>query len=131
MSDDDLVDRLLDNAYSHHVISSDVDDVNLYGSKHKRRVTGGAVNRLIQSGLEPEVYQAVNWWCLVFVPLLPLGTYAVADFTDTVPDGDDHSRSFRVRMDWSQAILHAIIGFVALIGTGLLICFAVVRSGTT
>ena len=130
MSDGDLVDRLLDDAVSHHVISSDVDDVNLYGSKHKRRIAGAAAERLMQSGLEPEVYQAVSWWCLVFVPLVPLGTYAVADFTELLPDGDDHSRCVRVQMDWSQAILHAMMGITVVGIVGLAIWLAVLHAST-
>ncbi|QEG40193.1 hypothetical protein UC8_21990 [Roseimaritima ulvae] len=130
MSDGDLVDRLLDDAISHHVISSDVDDVNLYGSKHRRRVAGPTADRLTQSGLEPEIYQAVSWWCLVFIPLVPLGTYAVADFRELLPDGDDHSRCFRVQMDWSQATLHAMIGMAVVVTVGLATWFAVVHANT-
>lgn len=131
MSDDAVVDLLLDDTFSRHVISSDVDDVNLYGSKYRRRIAGAAGERLMQNGLEPVVYQAINWWCLVFVPLVPLGTYAVADYKELLADGTDQSRTFRVQMDWSQAIIHATIGSIAVLIIGFLIWFACARGATT
>lgn len=123
LSDDDLVNQLLDEAESRHFISSDVDDYNFYGSKFKRRMTGPAAERLIQNGLLPEVYQAVYWWCLVFIPILPKGTYAVVDFKEMLPDCNDHSRAFEVQMDWSQVVSHALIAATILSSVGLVVWF--------
>lgn len=130
MSDADLVDRLLDDAIACQVIISDVDDVIFYGEKHKRRTTGKAAARLVRCGFELEVYQAVRWRCLVFLPLVPLGTCAVADSAKIAPGGDDHTRCFRVRTDWSQAVSHALVGISVMLGIGLAVWFALANRGS-
>ena len=95
----------------------------LVGTATKRRLQGIHAERLTDAGLSPNVYLAIRWWCLFFIPVVPLGAYAVADYNSIDrPLSDPHSRSFAVAMDWRAALIQATIGFVAVaitIGIGL------------
>ena len=54
--------------------------------------------------------------------LLPLGTYAVADYKDVDrPFSDPHSRAFRVAMDWHQVGVQAIAGLSITVLLALLV----------
>ena len=55
--------------------------------------------RMIDAGLEPVVWQAIEWVCLAFVPVFPLGTRIVASSRDDSPNGDDYGRSIPIAMD--------------------------------
>jgi hypothetical protein len=50
------------------------------GTRKKRRLHGNQSEQLTQAGLVPNVYLAIRWWCLGFIPVVPLGAYAVADY---------------------------------------------------
>lgn len=114
VADEELAALLTDEAASRHDVFGDVADVNFYGFKHRRTLSGAAAQRMIDAGLEPTVRQAVEWWCLVFVPVFPIGTRIVASYRDHLPDGDDHGRSIPTAMDWRQACVHAMFGVFGL-----------------
>ena len=110
LPDEQLSLLLTEDGISRHDVFSEVADMNLYGRKHLRTLTGAAAQRMIDAGLEPTVRQSVEWWCFVFVPVIPVGTRIVASYRDALPDGDDHGRSIPTAMDWRQAFGHAILG---------------------
>ena len=103
-------------------------DVNLYGFKHRRTLSGAAAQRMIDAGLEPTVRQAVEWWCFVFVPVFPIGTRIVASYREDLPDGDDHGRSIPSAMDWIQASVHAMLGILGLAIVASIIVSAIWRA---
>ncbi|MCD0459087.1 hypothetical protein [Roseiconus lacunae] len=114
ITEEELSTLLTDETASRHDVFGDVADVNLYGFKHRRTLSGAASQRMIDAGLEPTVRQAVEWWCFVFVPVFPIGTRIVASYRDDLPDGDDHGRSIPTAMDWRQASVHATLGILGL-----------------
>ncbi len=85
------------------------------GTTTKRRLQGIHAERLTDAGLAPNVYLAIRWWCLFFIPVVPLGAYAVADYTSIDrPLSDPHSRAFPVVMDWRTALIQATLGLAAV-----------------
>ena len=85
------------------------------GTATKRRLQGIHAQRLTDAGLAPNVYLAIRWWCLFFIPVVPLGAYAVADYNSIDrPFSDPHSRAFPVAMDWRTALIQATLGLVAV-----------------
>lgn len=113
LSDDDLAALLTDQAASRHEVFGDMADVNLYGYKHRRALAGAAAQKMIDAGLDPTVHQAVEWWCLAFVPVYPRETRIVAPYREML-DGDDYGRSIPTAMDWRQACIHATLGIFGL-----------------
>ncbi len=121
ISDDELSTLLVDESSSRHEVFGDIGDVNLYGAKHRRKIAGSPAERMTRAGLYPDVYQSVEWWCFVFVPIVPIGTRIVAMYREGLPDGDDHGRSIPTTMDWAQASIHAIVGILGLGVTALVL----------
>jgi len=112
-SDDELARRILEERESPR---SRWDFSAIIGSRFRRKLQGVEADRLVDSGLVPEVYQGIRWWCLLFIPLVPIGTCAVADYKQIDrPFSDDHSRSFPVAMDWFQTGVHVMIGLSVLL----------------
>jgi hypothetical protein len=85
------------------------------GTATKRRLQGIHADRLTDAGLAPNVYLAIRWWCLFFIPLVPLGAYAVADCNSIDrPFSDPHSRAFPVAMDWRTVLIQGTLGIAAV-----------------
>jgi hypothetical protein len=85
------------------------------GTATKRRLQGTDAERLADAGLAPNVYLAIRWWCLFFIPMIPLGAYAVADYNSIDrPFSDPHSRAFPVAMNWRTALIQMTFGLVAV-----------------
>ena len=112
ISDSEMVDAMLDERTK--------DDPcpgfsTLIGTTTKRCLRGANSECLAEHGLVPNVYLAIRWWCLLFIPLVPLGAYAVSDYKSIAhPFSDPHSRAFPVAMDWRQARLQGAIGIASL-----------------
>lgn len=87
----------------------------LIGTATKRRLPRIHAERLTDAGLSPDVYFAIRWWCLFFIPVVPLGAYAVADYNSIDrPFSDPHSRAFPVAMDWRTACVQATLGLAVV-----------------
>ena len=85
------------------------------GTTQRRKLQGNHSERLSDTGLVPDVYLAIRWWCLVFIPIIPLGAFAVADYNSIDrPFSDPHSRAFPVSMDWRIACTQAAVGLAAI-----------------
>ncbi|PNY37705.1 hypothetical protein C2E31_06385 [Rhodopirellula baltica] len=125
LTDEELAALLIDEGSSRHEVFGDVADVNLYGFKHRRTLAGTAAQKMIDAGLEPTVRQAVEWWCFVFVPVLPLDTRIVASYRDLLPDGDDHGRSIPTVMDWLQVLAHAMLVIIGLAIVAIVVVSAI------
>ena len=75
----ELLRQLLAGEGTRDLVMGDHSDIQLYGAKHRTRLTGSMAAQAEQAGLEPQVYQAVVWWCLVFVPIWPQTTCLVLE----------------------------------------------------
>jgi len=127
LTDEQLATRLVDETSSRHEVFGDLADINLYGSKYRRTLSGAAAQKMIDAGLEPKVRQAVEWWCFVFLPVIPRETRIVVDYHDLLPDGDDHGRSIPTAMDWRQALTHATFGIVGLVIVAIILVLVIFR----
>jgi len=89
----------------------DVSDTQIYGRKHLRRLTGSLADAAQDAGCEPIVYQAVLWWCLVFIPFIPLKVYFVIPCLECDDhDGDaEQYRGLRTQWDAMQVAAHYCI----------------------
>ena len=106
---DAIVRRLIDGTDTEKLVFYDVSDCQFYGRKHRRKLTGTLAAEAESAGCVPTVYQSVLWFCLVFVPVWPLGTYFIipCDECDD-PDGDaDQYRGIRAKRDMSQVVIHS------------------------
>lgn len=114
---DALVQQLIAGSNIEDLVFYDVSDCQLYGRKHLRRLTGELARNADAAGCEVVVYQCVLWWCLVFIPVRPLGVYVVLPRRECDdPDGDaDQYRGLRVQWDWSQIAFQYLITFMLLL----------------
>jgi hypothetical protein len=112
ISDSDLVAAMLDDSTRRdHCPGFSA----FIGMPRKRRFDGSDSKRFTDAGLSPHVYFAIRWWCLCFLPVVPLGAYAVADYRSIDrPFSDPHSRAFPVAMDWRIAAVQAALGLAAV-----------------
>ena len=118
ISDSELVNAILDERTSRDPCPG---FSAFFGTTKKRKLHGSHSEQLTNAGLVPNVYLAIRWWCLCFIPVVPLGAYAVVDYNSIDrPFSDPHSRAFPVAMDWRIACIQAAIG-IAAIATTLII----------
>ena len=120
---DAVVRRLIDGTNTETLVFYDVSDCQIYGRKHRRKLSGALAAEAESVGCVPTVYQSVLWFCLVFVPVWPLGTYFImpCSVCDD-PDGDaDQYRGVRAKWDTSQVTLHywALAAQVLVVAFGL------------
>lgn len=108
---DETIDQLLSGKDVDDLVFYDVSDCHLYGRKNTRRLQGKEAERAVAAGCEPIVYQSVLWWCLVFIPVRPIGVYVVMPRTECDdPDNNaDQYRAIRVRRDRGQIALHYLV----------------------
>lgn len=105
---DELVVRLIEARDTTTLAFYDVSDCQLYGCKKKRVLTGALADRADEAGCIPTVYQAIHWFCLVCIPVWPIGTFLVMQekMCDD-PDRDaDQFRCIRVETDLAQTFTH-------------------------
>ena len=115
-----IIERLIEGKETEDLAFYDVSDRQLYGRKNRQRLTGDVARRATESGCDTVVFQSVLWWCFVYVPVVPLGVYAVMPKLECdAPDGDAiQYRGIRISWDWRQIGVHYAILAVcmALIG---------------
>ena len=109
---DDVVARLIDGRDTETLAFYDVSDCQIYGRKHRQKLSGVLADAAKSAGCEPIVYQTVLWWCLVYMPVVPLGTYFVIPCVECDdPDGDaEQYRGVRAELDSSQiAVQYSVV----------------------
>ena len=111
---DEIVDDLIRGNTAKTIHIEDVSDCHLYGCKHRRELGDERGAAATSQGLSPEIYQSTYWFCLVYLPVYPIATYAVIPFQDCEDsDSDvDQYRCIEVKTDWVQ------IGWTALLAWG-------------
>lgn len=120
---DDIVARLIDGADAETLAIYDVSDCQIYGRKHRRKLTGALADAAASAGCRPTVYQSVLWWCLVYMPVCPLGTYFLIPCVGCDdPDGDAQQyRGVRAQRDVSQIAFHYLVLFFLLTAVGFVV----------
>jgi len=110
---DENVRRLISGKDVETLAFYDVSDEQLYGRKHRRRLSDDLAEDARLAGCEPVVYQSVLWWCLVYIPVRPLAVYLVMPCLECDdPDGDaDQYRGIRVKWDSRQIACHYLVTF--------------------
>jgi hypothetical protein len=95
----------------------DASDEQLYGRKHRRRLSGSVAAEAEAAGCVPVVFQSVLWWCLVYLPIVPRGVFYVMPCVECDdPDGDaDQYRAVPGQWDWQQVLVHYLVGFTVLL----------------
>ncbi|TWU01013.1 hypothetical protein Pla52n_43840 [Stieleria varia] len=115
-----IVERLIAGSETDSLVFYGVSDHQLYGRKNRIRLSGDVAKLAEDAGYDPIVYQSVLWRCLVFIPVVPLGVFAVIPKLecDDDPDRDaDQYRGIRMAWDWSQIRIQYGVVF----GTALLL----------
>ena len=99
----------------------DVSDIQIYGRKHLRRLSGFQADMAQEVGCEPLVYQAVLWWCFVYIPIVPLKVYFVIPCLEC-DDPDDDAEQFRgVQAPWdsNQVTIHFMVTTLLLLAVAV------------
>ncbi len=118
----EIIERLIEGDGTRDLAFYDVSDHQLYGRKHHRRLTGDTAKRAADAGCDAIVYQSVLWWCFVFIPIVPLGVFAVIPKLECDdPDGDaDQYRGIPIDWDWRQiGLQYAIVTLATLSISGV------------
>lgn len=92
-----------------------VSGMQIYGIKSPRRFGGELAESAIAADCEPFVFQTVLWWCFVFVPVFPKGTYVVLPCVESDDRDADLYRAIRIATDYAQIAFHYTIVFVLMI----------------
>jgi hypothetical protein len=84
----------------------------LYGQAKRQPLTGREALDAEERGYEPYAYNAVKWFVVFFLPLLPLGSYIVVKkktkfFSFQSPQYLMRSTSW----DWKQIFVHYLIAY--------------------
>ncbi len=112
MTDYQIADAMLEESTKQNVRP---DFSALLGTSIQRKLPPEHAEHLNDNGLVPNVYLAIRWWCFLFIPVMPLGAYAVANDTFiNCPFSDSHSRAFPVAMEWYHVGIQMIIGLAVL-----------------
>ena len=118
---DDIVARLIDRTDTETLAFYDVSDCQIYGRKHRRKLTGTLADAADNAGCERSVYQTVLWWCFVYMPVFPLGVYfVIPSIKCDDPDGDaEQYRGVRAPWDSWQIAFHYAVMLSLLVAGGV------------
>ncbi len=122
----ELVARLIAGDTVEEFRLNEATDIQLYGEKHREVLAQPFNNQAVELGFEPVVYQAILWFCLVYFPLIPRGTYLILPYADEdSPGGDDceRYRGIKVATDWHQVCCHYLIAYGLFLPAGGLVCW--------
>lgn len=81
----------------------------LYGKTKCVEFVGAERVAAEQHGFDPKSYQAIKWFVILFMPVVPLGTYRIIKLRD--------SQRFNMQpvpWDWAQVLRHAGIAYGGL-----------------
>ena len=91
----------------------------LYGQAKPVEFVGADRLAAQQAGYVPQSYQAVKWFTVVFLPVIPLGTYRVIRRTGGFNVGIAASREYSLQSipwDWGQVARHYVVGYSIPVG---------------
>ena len=122
---DAIVQRLIDGTDTETLVFYDVSDCQIYGSKHRRNLSGALAEDAANAGCEPTAYQTILWFCLVYMPVWPLGTYFVMPCLDCDdPDGDaEQYRGVRAASDTGQIMFHYSVMAALIVAAGVAVWY--------
>lgn len=113
-SSPELLSQLIAGDSTEEFVVYDVSDRQVYGCKHKSKLKFSLAKLAVASGYIPVAYQAIHWWCFVYIPVVPLGTYVVLDRIGNEESDAEICRGIRIQMDWNQALHHWCVGSTIL-----------------
>lgn len=125
---DQEIEKLIENRDPTDLWHSDVSDVNLYGKWFRRQLEGQLAEKARQAGLEPKVFQAIQWWCFAFYPVVYRGTYLVIPYSEVEDEPDVRYRLCRVADDRRQIAYQRMISCGVLLLAALMITSFLTRS---
>jgi hypothetical protein len=115
-SSPELLSQLIAGVSTEELVVYDVSDRHVYGCKHKSKLKFSLAKLAVASGYIPVAYQAIHWWCFVYIPVVPLGTYVVLERIGNEDSDAEICRGIQIDMDWRQAFLHWCVGSTILAG---------------
>lgn len=84
----------------------------IYGRAKKQELLGTERTEAEQAGFYPHSYQVIKWVIMLFLPVVPLGTYRVLkvkqDFWTTE---SPQYNMVKVDWDWAQIVRHYLIAY--------------------
>ena len=83
----------------------------LYGRSKKQALAGIDRSVAEQAGFDPVSYQAVKWFVVLFLPVIPLGTYRVIRYTRS----NQYSMQ-EIEWDWRQVGAHYAVTYLPIAG---------------
>lgn len=125
---DQEVAELIDDPQPTELWQNDVSDVNLYGKWFRRQLEGPLAEKARQAGLEPKVFQAIQWWCFAFYPVVYRGTYLVIPYSEVEDEPDVRYRLCRVADDRRQIAYQRMISCGVLLLAALMFTSFLTRS---
>jgi hypothetical protein len=92
----------------------------IYGRAKRHELTGADRLAAEQAGYRPTSYQVVKWFVLLFLPIVPLGTYRVLKvrqkyWTDPARYPFRQYSMRRVDWDWRQVGIHYAVAYGAIL----------------
>ena len=104
---DTVVRRLIDGSDTETLAFYDVSDCQIYGRKHRRTLSDKLADDAKSEGCSTTVYQTILWFCFVYIPVWPIGTYIVMPFADYDESQDEavRYRGIRTTFDTGQVAL--------------------------
>lgn len=82
----------------------------LHGRSKRKDLLGNERLEAEQAGYVPCSHQAVMWFTVFFMPVIPLGTYRVLMVRQGFFDSAQF-RMVRVEWDWRQVLFHYVIAY--------------------
>lgn len=84
----------------------------LYGHAKKQELFGNQREQAERGGYLPYNYQAIKWFTLLYLPIIPLGTYRVMKERKGFWTLElAHCKVFPVAWDWTQVLRHYLIAY--------------------
>ena len=84
----------------------------IHGRSKKEDLVGDERLAAEQAGYIPCSYQAIQWFTILFMPVIPLGTYRVMKIRQGFFTLDAAQyRMVRIEWDWRQVLLHYLVAY--------------------
>lgn len=88
----------------------------IYGSAKKKELFGTERIEAERAGYLPYSYQVVKWFIILFLPVVPLGTYRVLKVKQGFWTlGSPEYSMVRVEWDWAQVARHYLIVYIWIV----------------
>jgi hypothetical protein len=115
---DEAIHQLLTGEGTEDIYVGDASDLQLYGRRHLRKLSGSIEQSAIANGFETDVYQSIYWWTFAYFPVIPTRSYIVLRYSECKEDpGYDKYRGLPVPTDRTQEWVYFAAGMFVLFAT--------------